>query len=49
MRDGSQCARTRALWPASSPYVTAVGATQIKGGSEVGCSILTGNIYIIYT
>eukprot|EP01041_Mallomonas_annulata_P004838 gene4838-9642_t len=41
--DGEQCGKPRQVWPASSPYVTAVGATQLtSGGVEIACSTRTG-------
>ena len=45
--DGRQCLKPWAVWPASSPYVTAVGATQpspSNHNTEVVCSALLGGI-----
>lgn len=41
--DASKCAYTPSF-PATSPYVTAVGATQggVNGGAEIACSEVTG-------
>merc|ERR1711907_543394 len=43
--DAANCGYTPSF-PASSPYVTAVGATQggVTGGSEVVCSSQTGGV-----
>ena len=42
MPDSTKCSRANAIWPGSSPYVTSVGATQISGGNEIVCSVISG-------
>eukprot|EP00164_Ancoracysta_twista_P002173 GFYU01002869.1.p1 GENE.GFYU01002869.1~~GFYU01002869.1.p1 ORF type:complete len:645 (+),score=223.97 GFYU01002869.1:133-2067(+) len=42
-QDPSWCSPFHADFPASSPFVTAVGATQIFGNKEVVCSQATGS------
>eukprot|EP01041_Mallomonas_annulata_P002050 gene2050-4001_t len=39
--DITNCNKMWAVWPASSPYVTSVGATQLVGSTEVVCSAST--------